>query len=333
MTRWLLAPACALLTACSDGSAPAPPTTPADASFITSDLAHFWSAYDAGGKNGDATAFQTRYLDRASSGLRDFIRSRNITAASLAQMVQAYRRYFAAIRDNTLSLTQGGTVLATVRANFAKMEDLYPAAIYPPVTFLIGRFSTGGTTSASGMLIGTEFYAIDDTTPLIELGDFQRNNVQPLFNLPVIIAHEHTHVLQLQAGRLSNKANKTLLAWSLIEGSADFVGELVSGGHTNQAIYAWALPREDSLWTAFQLVMNGTDVSGWLYNQGTATPDHPGDLGYFIGYRIAQAYYNKAADKTAALRDIIEVADANAFLNASGYAVSRSAAPPAWRRR
>ena len=313
MPRWLLPITCALLTACSEGSSPAPtPTHPGDASFITADIGHFWEAYDAGD-------FQHLYLDRASAGLRDFIRSRNITAANLAQMVQAAPRYFAAIRENTLSLTHGAPELATIRANFEKIETLYPAAVYPPVTFLIGRFSTGGTISSSGMLIGTEFYAIDDSTPLIELPDFQRSNVQPIFNLPLIIAHEHTHVLQMQAKRLINKGTKTLLDWSLLEGSADFVGELVSGGHINQAIYAWALPREDSLWTEFQVAMNGTDISGWLYNQGTATPDHPGDLGYFIGYRITQAYYNNAVDKTAALRDIIEVADAAAFLTASGY--------------
>jgi hypothetical protein len=51
----------------------------------------------------------------------------------------------------------------------------------------------------------------------------------------------------------------------------------------------------------------------------TATADRPGDLGYFIGYRIAQAYYNKQTDKAAAVRAIIEVFDADAFLAASGY--------------
>jgi hypothetical protein len=169
------------------------------------------------------------------------------------------------------------------------------------------------------MLVGTEFYAIDDSTPLDELQPFQRNNVKPLDSIPLIIAHEHTHILQGQAGKLALKANKTLLDQALLEGSADFVGELVSGSHINKTIYAWALPREDSLWAAFQLAMDGTDVSQWLYNQGNAAPDHPGDLGYFIGYRITQAFYNRTTDKTEALREIIEVTSGSAFLAASGY--------------
>lgn len=67
--------------------------------------------------------------------------------------------------------------------------------------------------------------------------------------------------------------------------------------------------------------MHSTDVSRWLYNQGssTATPDRPGDLGYFIGYRITKAYYDNQADKVAAVRAIIGVVDADAFLAASGY--------------
>jgi TPR repeat protein len=40
--------------------------------------------------------------------------------------------------------------------------------------------------------------------------------------------------------------------------------------------------------------------------------------GIGIGYRIAQAYYDKQSDKTAALRDIITVADADDFLARSG---------------
>ncbi|MGH7461380.1 MAG: hypothetical protein ACREMA_10170 [Longimicrobiales bacterium] len=62
-----------------------------------------------------------------------------------------------------------------------------------------------------------------------------------------------------------------------------------------------------------------TDVSRWLYNQGTATGNRPGDLGYFIGYRIAQAYYTRTADKTSAQRTIIGTADATVFLTMSGY--------------
>lgn len=45
------------------------------------------------------------------------------------------------------------------------------------------------------------------------------------------------------------------------------------------------------------------------------------DLGYFIGYRIAQAYYNRKMDKQQAIRDIItgNGGDVRALLAESGY--------------
>jgi hypothetical protein len=123
------------------------------------------------------------------------------------------------------------------------------------------------------------------------------------------------------AGGVLSHANKNLLEQSLIEGGADFVGERSSGGNINGRLWSFAIPNEHSLWQEFTAAMHGTDVSQWLYNQGssTATSTRPGDLGYFIGYRIAEAYYLKQADKTAALRDIIEMKDADDFLARSGY--------------
>ena len=52
-------------------------------------------------------------------------------------------------------------------------------------------------------------------------------------------------------------------------------------------------------------------------------PDgRPNDLGYFIGYRIAEAYYNRMTDKQQAIRDILTGANGNVkeLLTKSGYA-------------
>ena len=299
-----------------------PATDPAAAQIITSDLIHFWDAYDAGGKIGSTSAFQTKYLDLASSGLKDFIQSRSVTAASLTQMVSFSPKYFASIRATNLALATDNTIVSRIRANYATIKTLYPPAVFPPVTLLVGRFSTGGTTSTSGMLIGSEFYSTNTNTPLDELQQFQRDNVKSADSLPMIIAHEHAHILQQNAGNgLFTHANRNLLEQSLIEGGADFIGERSSGGNINGRLQAFALPREAALWQEFKAAMHGTDLTQWLYNQGSsnATPDHPGDLGYFIGYRIAEAYYAKQTDKVAALRDIIEIRNADDFLARSGY--------------
>ncbi|HEY4128049.1 MAG TPA: hypothetical protein VGN70_08405 [Gammaproteobacteria bacterium] len=45
----------------------------------------------------------------------------------------------------------------------------------------------------------------------------------------------------------------------------------------------------------------------------------PPDMGYWIGYRIDQAYCAKAKDKTAALREMLAVKDFRGYLKASAY--------------
>ena len=54
---------------------------------------------------------------------------------------------------------------------------------------------------------------------------------------------------------------------------------------------------------------------------GKPPGDRPNDLGYFVGYRIAAAYYARAADKRQAICAIVSArgGDVKAILAASGY--------------
>ena len=51
----------------------------------------------------------------------------------------------------------------------------------------------------------------------------------------------------------------------------------------------------------------------------TAASGRPADLGYYIGYHIKKAYYDRAPDKARAIREILHIADARQFLARSGY--------------
>jgi len=310
------------LAACHSGSMQGPlfdsmTTDPQQAVVEARDIARYWEAVDSGGS---AAVFDRLYLSRASGGLQDFARRRQVTGVALAQARAAVPNYLNSIRATSLSLAGDTSVSNGIRRNYARMKLRYPDAVFPPLTFVFGRFSTGGTVGDAGILIGAEFYTKAPDSPTHELSAFVRANIRPADSVGTIVAHEHVHVLQRAARGLMSKPNKTLLEMSLLEGSADFLGELITGGNINGGVQAWALAREDSLWTAFQAVMHGTDYRAWLYNQQHATPQQPGDLGYFIGYRIAKSYYDAAADKTAAFAEIVRMSDARAFLRASGYA-------------
>ena len=57
----------------------------------------------------------------------------------------------------------------------------------------------------------------------------------------------------------------------------------------------------------------------WMY-EGKVVNGRPADLAYFVGYRITQAYYDKAADKKIAIATIMNFENADKLLNDSGYA-------------
>ena len=64
--------------------------------------------------------------------------------------------------------------------------------------------------------------------------------------------------------------------------------------------------------------MMGNKYKKWLYN-GNSSKDRPADLGYFIGYRICEAYYNQAEDKEKALNEILKINRFKKLLKKSGY--------------
>ncbi len=264
---------------------------PDSARLITSDVELFWHVYDNAPPEQLEVWLRREYLDRGTQGLRDFIPYRILSAVDLAAWIRTDRSRYEAARPSTERVFE---VESQIRATFHALEELYPDAVFPDVYFVIGRFNTGGTVSPAGLLIGAEMY-------------------RDPARLPMIVAHELVHYQQPPGGE-----GLTLLEQAFREGSADFVGELLSGQRMNAAAQEYGRAHEAEFWAEFRTVMHGTDFAGWLY--GNPPPGRPADLGYFIGYRIAEAYYAQAADKAAALRDILLVRDVERILAASGYA-------------
>lgn len=284
-------------------------SNPDGAAFITSDVDLFWKAYEKLPTARDpAGLLAGDYLDAGSAGLQDFIPNRILGAANLYATLQKYPKYFATLRDHTLKVA---AIEPTVRQSFRRFKALYAEATFPDVTFVIGAMNSGGTSAASGLLIGLDLFGRGPGTPMEEMDDWHRAVLHATADLPNIIAHELMHFQQKHEPR-------TLLGKVFHEGSADFLASLISEGNFNQAAYDYGYAHEADLWKAFQADMGGTDSSRWLY--GSSQRDgHPADLGYFLGFRIAQAYYGRAQDKKQAIRDILTSSDFEGMLKASRY--------------
>jgi len=273
-----------------DTVAATPHADPDSAKLITSDIQLFWEAVDRASRDSLAPVLQREYLNRGTVGMRDFIPGRIFSAEDLAAAVRDRRAKYDSVRAANVDVARAEPA---IRAAFRRLKAIYPDAVFPDVYFVIGRFNSGGTASKHGLLIGAEMY-------------------RDASGLPAIVAHELIHYQQ-------HYDNPTLLEHSFLEGTADFLGEMISGSQINNAAHEYGLGHEHALWQEFKSHFDDRQFYPWMY--GRPPDGRPNDLGYFIGYRIAEAYYNRTADKQHAIRDIISGGNDNVreLLAKSGY--------------
>ena len=270
----------------------------------TEDIDRFYRVYDAAHGQPSAEALQAGYLDPGSVGLQQYLAARIRSAAKLQQAVAASPAAYDDARRCAAALADTKARLPDV---FARLVEAYPAARIAPVTFVIGRNDTGGNTTPDGVIIGVE-----------TMCRARWMGADVPIRFVHIVAHEMAHVQQPAAQ--ADTPGATLLFQALLEGGAEFVGELTSGDVINPQLRQWTRGHECTIERAFEKDALGTDLSHWMYN-GVGTPDKPGDLGYWVGYRIAKAYYTRATDKTKALATLLNVDNRSApqFLKDSGW--------------
>lgn len=264
---------------------------PIASTIVTSDVDRFYQLYDMAGGHPLATDLQRLYLDAGSRGLHDFVSVRGLTGANLAAAIEANPAPFEGARQCVKALPR---VRTRIYAALTRLRRMYPAATFPPITVLIGRGKTAGTTSSTGVLIGIE--------TLCSVDFLEANREDRMVHL---IAHEYAHVQQPGAEE-ADQHGATVLFASLIEGGAEFVGELTSGGVSYPHLRTWTKGQERRVLDRFIAQRDSTDLGAWLYN-GLGTTEAPGDLGYWAGYQVAKSYYERALDKRRALAAILGV--------------------------
>lgn len=266
------------------------------------DVDLFYRVYDAAQGQPSARQLQREYIAGGSAGVRDFVPNRIKSGEALAAKIAEDRAMYERARKCGAALA---AVERRMRSAYLALQALLPDAQLPDTTILIGRGNSGGTASRSGVLIGLEVVC----DPKLSAAPLD-------VRLTHLIAHELGHTQQ------AGFKGDTLLAAALNEGVAEFVGELISGAPANGEMFAVADVRAKEIELAFAAEMMGTNTSRWLYN-GPGTPKWPGDLGYWAGYRIAKSYIDRAPDKKAAIRSMLNSTDAQAFLKASGWVPGR----------
>lgn len=262
----------------------------------TIDIENFWKAFDklkyASNKNDSVNIIQTEYIDKSTEFFKEFIKVRNFTADEYISLIYKYPKFWSSIRKETENVKNRKDEIEKI---LDKYEKEIPNFKRPNVCFAIGCLRTGGTVSENLILIGTEIAASTPKTEKSELSNWLKSVIGTCGDILLMVSHETIHTQQ--KGNLRDLAEH-----SINEGIADFLSEKISGLTINKVAFKYGLENDCILRKEFLLdySKNKIDISNWLYN-GSKSKNRPTDLGYYIGYRIAEEYFNKSANKKKAI--------------------------------
>lgn len=296
-------------------------------SISTVDIQHFWEMYD---KLKDAKSYrdsvnivQENYLDRATNGLKEFEKVRYSAAEFYVERIKTYKKYYESVRKNTLLFSKSDQLSYILK----EIKKIYPEATPAKTALIVSPMSTPGTISNNYLLLGIEMLAGDKTNDLSEIKNenlksdilSRENQNDVLAYVHETLAHEYIHTQQKKVDK--NACQCILLEHIIKEGVASFIAEkLIMKKNTDAKSRSakYVDENEKELWTELKSQLCTKDLSNWLFN-AAQSKNRPGDLGYRMGYKIAEAYYENAQNKNEAIKEMIEMDNPLIFLDKSKY--------------
>lgn len=272
--------------------------------FVATDIDNFWIAYDQITATTDTARqyalLKELYLDKGSEGLKAIIEARNYTGKEFLDWITQYPAFWKSIRPNMANVKR---LYQAINANIKKLKKAYPDLKPSTIYFTIGAFRSGGTIQGNKILIGSELSLADKTTVTNGLPGWRQpfyNTQNPLQELPLLCTHEYIHTQQ-------KALVENLLSMCLYEGVAEFISCKVTNTKSDAPAIAFGKANEkmvvDKFVTDLFLITNNYN---WLYGENR-NELKVRDLGYYIGYEICERYYNLSADKTRAIKELIEL--------------------------
>jgi hypothetical protein len=279
---------------------------PAKVQFIYDDVKNFLQAMDMLGKGGDPESIlQKEYLDKATPGLKEYISESDATAKRFVETIQKKQDQYSALHELLDQLIPQEDY---IRKAFSELGKVVPNPVFIPVYYFIGIGSGGLNAQPSeyGIIVAITDLAEDPS----------------LLRVPLV--HEVIHVKNALTVGIEEYMQvfgpkMSLLSLCIREGTAYFLTLLSIGEHGHKDAYDYYLKNEKKLWEMFKADMIKSSPEEWLF-VAHSDPELPAHLGYVIGSRIVEAYYNRAEDKKKAVQDILSVIDFEEFFKKSGYA-------------
>lgn len=274
--------------------------------IVSADIENFWNAYDKIHTTNDSI-LQLKYLnelfiEKASRGQKALFENRKYKPQEYLKAIVNYPKFWNSIRENS---TNTDDYKKEIEEGIAKFKKHYPELDHATIYFNMGVFRTPGTGFDDLVLIGSEFALGDintDSSEFPERYNHLKNyyKINPLAHLQFLTIHEYVHTQQKEI------VNNTL-SQVLFEGVADFIAYKMTNEKSPFKYSTYGEENEAKVKKLFEdQVFNFRRHGEWLWNSNN-NQFGTHDMGYFVGFKVAEAHYNQAEDKKAALKTMIEL--------------------------
>ncbi len=281
--------------------------------FNYQDIKNFKKVLNVAEHNGDTLDAVNEYFANGSKGMKAWIERYNTKPQLIVKAIKyfpEYYQYLAQLEQKLVSFEE------KITKGLNGLVKLYPSSYVhiPPVYYFI-LFSGGGSVEMTANMISIDYFGhheklnekeFDRVGGLFPKGPFALVNVDLI---PQVAVHETAHLLQsYQQGEVDyvsiyKEGKQTMQAYAIREGGADFLAFLGSGLVDENKI-KYGDEHEEELWNLFKPLLheNVNSHPGWFSGQSPENPEWPWQIGYYMGFKIVEHYYNSTDDKEAALK-------------------------------
>lgn len=285
--------------------------------FHYEDIRNFKKVYEVAKSKGDTLKAMEDYFANASEGMKAWLDRYNRTPKLMTTLLNYMPNYYAYLSNIEDELVK---YEGAISKGLDGLKKIYPSKYVhiPPIYYFI-LFGGGGSAEMTANMISVDYFANYDeldTSEFKKVGGVFPEGKWALVSLemiPQIAVHEVVHLFQsyMQGEEdyvsiYLDKGKTSMQAYAIREGGADFLAFLGSGYKIDERhIYGDA--NEEELWRQFKEILdaNPDDNPGWFSGKSKINPDWPWQIGYYMGFKIVEYYYNQSDDKKMAIKLIL----------------------------
>lgn len=280
--------------------------------FHYKDIRNFKKVLSIAENRGDVLSAVHSYFANGSEGMKTWVERYDTKPELIAKAIKyfpEYYQYLAQLESKLIKLE------GQISKGLDGLKELYPSEFVhmPPIYYFI-LFSGGGSVEMTANMISLDYFGrheklnekeFDRVGGLFPKGKLALVNVDLV---PQVVVHEMAHLLQAyqqgEVGYVSiyEEGKQTMLAYAIREGGADFL-TFLGAGLIDKNRHKYGDKHEQELWQLFKPLIadNINDHPGWFFGKNDEHPDWPWQVGYYLGFKIVEYYYDTAEDKDAAL--------------------------------